>query len=197
MATHVYQLGINYNADGQFATNVLHFTFDDGGFTSTAAAARGLIGGWDAANRTALRNVLSSHVSIISYRARAVAIAGGFEGSSTLTAANTGNRAGSYSASGIGAVAIFFPIGNAKQRGRMFLPGVSNSDCFDGILTAAYKTVLNTSFATMISPFPTVGGGAVTVQPVVYSRRLSQSFNIFRAQISLMVGQIRRRQLPV
>lgn len=196
MATHIYQMSINYNVGGQFASNILHFTFDDGGFTTTAGAARGLIQGWDTANRTRLRNILSSHVSILSYRARAIQSVGGFEGSSVLAAANTGNRTGNLMAAGTGPVSILYPIGNGKQRGRVFWPGVSDTDCVDGILTDAFKAVLNTSLSGMISPFPAVGGGTPTVQPVIYSRRLASALNIFAAQSSIQVGQVRRRQLP-
>jgi hypothetical protein len=196
MATHIYQMSINYNCGNQFCSNILHFSFDDGGFTTTAAAARGLIQGWDNANRTRLRNILSNQVAILSYRARAVDQPGGFEGSSTLSTSNLGNRTGNLMASGIGPVTILFPIGNAKQRGRIFWPGVSDSDCFQGVLTSAFKTVLNTSLSGMIAPFPSVGGGTVTIQPVVYSRTLHQAFNVFAAQTSLMIGQMRRRQLP-
>lgn len=197
MATHIYQMAINYNVSGQFASNILHFTFDDGGFTTTAAAARGLIAGWDNTNRTRLRNILSSHVTILSYRARAINTAGGFEGSATLTTSNTGNRTGTLPAAGLGPVSILFPIGNAKQRGRIFWPGCSEVDCVNGVFTAAYKAVLVTSLSGIISTFATVGGGAVTVQPVVFSRSLNQGLAIFRAQTSVMVGQVRRRQLPV
>lgn len=197
VATHTYQMSINYNAGGQFCSNILHFTFDDGGFTTTAGAARGLIQGWDNANRTRLRNILSSAVTILSYRARAVAVPGGFEGSATISSANTGNRTGTFSASGIGPCSILYPIGNGKQRGRIFWPGVSNTDCVDGVLTAAYKSVLNTSLAGMITTFAAVGGGTPTVQPVIYSRTLNQAITIFAAQTSVRIAQVRRRQLPV
>ena len=196
MATHIYQMAINYSVAGQFASNILHFTFDDGGFTTTAAAATGLATGWDNANRTRLRNILSSHVTILGYRARAIQVPGGFEGGLLLSAANTGNRAGNLMAAGTGPVTILYPTGNGKQRGRVFWPGISDSDAFDGIITDALKGVLVTSTGGMITPFPTVGGGAVTVQPVIYSRTLHQAFNIFAAQTSMMIGQTRRRQLP-
>lgn len=196
MATHIYQMAINYNVGGQFASNILHFTFDDGGFTTTAAAAVGLTQGWDNANRTRLRNILSNHVTILSYKARAIQTVGGFEGQTLLSTSNTGNRTGNLSAAGIGPVTILYPIGNAKQRGRIFWPGVSDTDCVDGILTDTFKGVLVTSMAGIITTFPTVGGGTVTVQPVVYSRRTLTALNIFASQTSMMVGQVRRRQLP-
>jgi len=197
MATHAYQMAINYNVGGQFATNVLHFTFDDGGFTTTAAAARGMMQGWNTANFTRLRNILPTDVTILSYRGRAINQPGGFEAFVPIAVANTGLRAGIMQASGVGPVSILFPIGNGKQRGRIFWPGITDTDCVDGIITNALKGVLNTSLSGMITPFAATGGGAPTVQPVIFSRSLNASFNIFAAQTSAMVGQMRRRQLPV
>lgn len=196
MATHTYQMAINYNVGGQFASNILHFSFDDGGFTTTAAAATGLCTGWDNANRTRLRNMLSVHVTILSYRARAIKVAGGFEGGLILSTANTGNRTGNLSAAGVGPCVILYPIGNGTQRGRIFLPGVSDGDAVDGILSNAVRSAINTSMSGIITAFPTVGGGAVSVQPVIYSRTLNQSFTISLSQTSAMIAQVRRRQLP-
>jgi hypothetical protein len=196
MANHTYQMSINYNAGGQFASNILHFSFDDAGFASTAQAAQGLCAGFDAACRTALRNLLSSHVTILTYKARAINISGGFEGGLTLTSANTGNRTGNLMAAGIGPVTIVYPTGNGTQRGRIFWPGVSDTDCVDGILSAAYKTVLLTSMGTLITPFAVVGGGTPNASMVIWSRRLLQAFNVAATQTSIALGQVRRRQLP-
>jgi hypothetical protein len=197
MATNTYQLIINYNAGGQFAANVLHYTFDDAGFTSTSLAAKGLTDGFDAANRTALRNILSSHVTLLTYRARCITSPGGFEGGTSLPAGTVGVRAGNLMVAGAGPVIIFYPTGNRKERGRIFIPGISDTDCVDGIITSAFHTVLTSSASTLISPFNAVGGGAPVCQPVVRSRKLLQSFNIGQAQISIIVGQVRRRQVPV
>lgn len=196
MAVHTYQMAINYNVAGQFASNILHFTFDDGGFTTTAAAANGLCSGWDNANRTRLRNILSTHVTILSYRARAINTPGGFEGGLLLSTANTGNRTGNLMAAGVGPVTILYPIGNGTQRGRIFWPGITDSDGVDGQVQGGLKAVLITSIGGMITAFPTVGGGTVSVQPVIYSRTLHQAFTIFAGQTSLMIGQVRRRQRP-
>lgn len=93
-------------------------------------------------------------------------------------------------------MSILFPIGNGTQRGRIFWPGISDNDCVDGKITDALKAVIITSLGGIITAFPSVGGGVVSIQPVIYSRRLTQSFTIFAGQTSLMVGQTRRRQLP-
>lgn len=196
MAVHKYQMSINYNAGGQFCSNILHFTFDDGGFTTTAAAAQGLCAGWDAANRTRLRNMLPSAVSILSYRARSIDVAGGFEGGINPTGGVAGVRSGDMPVAGVGPVSILYGTGNGKQRGRIFWPGITGTDCNNGYIESALRAVINTSMGGIISVFPTVGGGAVAVQPVIYSRTLNQVFNVAAAQVSPMVGQVRRRNLP-
>lgn len=196
MATNTYQLVISYNVGGQFAANVLHYTFDDAGFISTSLAAKGLCQGFDAANTTPLKNILSAHTTLLSYKARCITSPGGFEGGIALPAGTVGLRAGNLSVAGVGAVYIWYPTGNRKERGRMFVPGVSDADCFDGILTVAYHNVLTSTGSNLITPFNAVGGGVPVCQPVVRSRKLLQSFNIGQAQVSLMLGQVRRRQVP-
>lgn len=196
MATHTYQLAINYNSGGQFATNVLHCSFDDAGFPNTAAAAAGLCQGWDAANRTRLRGMLPTSVTILSYRARALQVTGGFEGGLTLSATNAGTRTGTMQVAGIGPVMILYPTGNGTQRGRMFLPGVTDTDCMDGILTTSFHNTLVTNIGGIITPFNVVGGGTPLAQPVIWSRRLLTAFNIGAATASIMIGQVRRRQVP-
>lgn len=196
MAVHTYQMAVNYNVAGQFASNILHFTFDDGGYTTTAAAATGLCQGWDNSNRTRLRNILSTHVTILSYRARAINVPGGFEGGVLLSSANTGNRTGNLMAAGAGPVTVLFPIGNGKQRGRIFWPGITDTDAVDGKVSDSLAAVLITSVGGMITPFASVGGGTVSIQPVIYSRVLQQAFTIFAGQTSLIIGQTRRRQVP-
>jgi len=196
MATNTYQLVISYNVSGQFAANVLHYSFDDAGFNSTSLASKGLTDGFNAANTTALKNILSLHTTILSYKARCITSPGGFEGGTALAAGTVGLRTGNQSISGAGPVYIWYPTGNRKERGRMFIPGVSDTDCFDGVLTSTFHSVLVSSGSTLITPFNVVGGGAVVATPVVRSRKLLQSFTVGQAQVSMMIGQVRRRQIP-
>lgn len=196
MPVGTYQMSVNYNAGGQFCSNILHFTFDDGGFTTTAAAATGLCRGWDAANTIRLTRMIPTAVSILSFRARKINSAGGFEGNFIPAGTPPGLRTGNMAAAGAGPCIILYGTGNGKQRGRIFLPGITSDDCQAGWITNALKTVIRTNMAGIITPFPTIGGGAVTVQPVIFSRTLNQSFAIAASQISPMVGQVRRRQLP-
>jgi hypothetical protein len=197
MGLNTYSMAINYNVGGQFASNILFFQFDDSGFSNTADAAHGLCLGWQTANQTRLLNILSAHVTLMSYRARNVTAGGGFEGQVLLAAGVVGNRAGNLMAAGIGPCYVFVPTGNAKQRGRMFVPGISDSDASDGILTSAFLTVLNTSGSGFITPFAVTGGGGPVATPVVFTRKPAKvSRTIQHVLVSMNLAQVRRRQVP-
>jgi hypothetical protein len=197
MATHVYSIGINYNVGGQFATNVVHYQFDDSGFPSTADAARALNNAWAAANQTALLNALSVHVTLLSYRARSVNQAGGFEALKSVGAGTVGARAGNLGYAGLAPVIVMHPVANGKQRGRMFLPGVSDADCLDGYITAAYNTVMGALITALLAPITLVGGGAPVAQYCIYNRTTHVGTLCDVGQVSPMLGQVRRRQVPV
>jgi hypothetical protein len=197
MAVHIYQLGINYNVGGQFASNILHYTFDDSSYGDTATAAARLCLSFQAANQTPLKTMLSQHVTILSYKARAVNVVGGFEGGVINAAGVVGLRTGNLMASGAGPVIIWYPTANAKPRGRTFLPGVSDTDCIDGVLTAAYKAVLATQIAFLLTPIVLTGGATPTASLALLRRGPPLTFlAIGEAQTSDMVGMTRRRQVP-
>src|SRR5580765_8092832 len=128
MAQHTYSLVASYTVGGQFAQNVLHYQFDDSSYTDTASAALALCNAFDAANTAGLRAMLCTHTSINSYKARALTAPGGFEGIKLLAGPPSGTRAGVLMVSGVGPCVILFPTANAKPRGRVFLPGISDTD---------------------------------------------------------------------
>jgi len=198
MAAHTYSLVVSYTAGGQFAQNVLHYSFDDAGFSDTQSAAAALLNAFDTANTTHLRNLLCNSVSIYSYKARALNVSGGFEAIKLLAGPPAGTRTGNLSVSAVSPVVILFPNGNAKQRGRVFLPGVSDTDCIDGYFSAAYRTAFTTNAVMFKNTVTLTGGGAPVASPVVYSRKpLPATSRIVEyARLSGMAGTQRRRQRP-
>lgn len=197
MASQVYSISLNYNSGGQFAANIFHYQFDDAGFTTTAQAAAALLTAWTTANFANLRAILPTAVTILSSKGRRVTNSGGFEGSDVYSSSNTGTRTGTMKAAGIGPVIIWYGIGNSKLRGRTFVPGVTDTDCMDGILQSGIRTALNTFEGTMLAPIVLSGGGAPTATFGLFSRASSIFTPISQAMTSDMVGQVRRRQLPV
>lgn len=197
MAVHTYSLSPSYICGGQFAQNILHYQFDDSGFPDTASAALALINAFDTANTTHLKNLLPGACSITSYRSRGVTMPGGFE-AIKLTGATNGLRAGALSCTAPGPVAVMFPTGNAKPRGRCFLPGVTDADCFDGDYTNGFRTNFTTHAVMFVNPITLTGGGSPVATPVILSRKTSpgSSYTVEYVRLSDMVGTIRRRQRP-
>jgi hypothetical protein len=197
MATHVYSIGVNWNIGGQFATNVLHYQFDDSGFPSTADAARALNLAFSTANQTAFLNAVSVHTTLLSYRARCVNAAGGFEALRGVAGGTVGARAGNLGYAGLAPVILMHPVANGKQRGRIFLPGCSDADCLDGYITAAFNTVMGSLITALLAPITLVGGGAPVAQYCIYNRVTRVGTLADVGLVSPMLGQVRRRQLPV
>ena len=79
MAVNTYRLTISYSVAGQFAQNVLHYSFDDGLFANTTLSAKALIDAFSAHCTGPLKDALSVHVQILSYKARKITGVGGFE----------------------------------------------------------------------------------------------------------------------
>lgn len=198
MAASTYSLTISYTGIGQFSQNILHYSFDDSGFTNTTAAALALCNAFDAANTTLLRNLLCNSVSIRSYKARSLSGVGGFEAVKLLAGPPAGTRTGNLSVMAVSPVAILFPIANAKPRGRVFLPGVSDADLLDGDFSSAYRTAFITNRHMFTDTLVLTGGGSPTATPVIYSRLPLPSISrtVEYVRLSEMAGTQRRRQRP-
>src|SRR5215471_5250364 len=120
MSVHIYRLTITYNVAGQFAQNILHYQFEDGGFTNTALAANALATQFDTSNTAGLKAMLPTATKILSYKGRGISMPGGFESVLLLAGPPAGTRTGNVQASAVSPVILLIPTGNAKQRGRVF-----------------------------------------------------------------------------
>lgn len=196
MATRTYQLIPSFNCGGQFAQSVWHYQFDDAGFPTTKDAATALINAFDAASRTAIRAMLPSDTTLISYRARLRNAVGGFNAYVPITATNAGTRTGTQSASALNPVVIFYPFDPSHGRGKWFIPGVSETDIEDGRFTNAFQSAVGTNANTAFDPLTLTGGGG----PTATFGWFAKGANIFRiatsAALSLNLGTQRRRMRP-
>lgn len=197
MAIHTYNLIPSYNAGGQFCQNVLHYQFDDSGFTDTAAAALSLANAFDAANTTRLKNLLPTATQILSYRSRCLTQPGGFE-AIKIIGTGFGLRAGNLQVAGVSPVAVLFPTANASPRGRVFLPGVTDNDLIEGEYTSAFRTNFTTQAVMFTATLTLTGGGGPVATPVIYSRKTSpgSAYTVEYVRLSDIAGTQRRRQRP-
>lgn len=197
MADQTYRLTISYNTAGQFAQNVLHYKFNDGGFATTVNAAAALIAAWNTHCTANLKAALSVHTQILSYKSRRATGGGGFEAVVLGTGADVGTRAGDLSASGLAPLIRFITNVVPPKSGRLFLPGISDNDCNDGFLAAGYATALQNLANVLDDPITLAGGGAPTATPVLFTHQpIEDSITISPAvPVSWLCTQ-RRRQRP-
>jgi len=197
VAVHTYRLTISYNTAGQFAQNVLHYSFDDGAFTTSIAAANALINAWNTHCTGPLKDALSVHTQILSYKARLVVAHGGFEAVKLGVAGDIGTRAGDLSASGLAPMIRFITNQTPPVTGRMFLPGISDDDCAESFLSAAYQTDLASLANVLDDPITLVGGGAPVATPVILTHQpIVDSIPIVVAVPATYLATQRRRQRP-
>jgi hypothetical protein len=197
MAQHTYSLGISYTSGGQFCQNVLHYQFDDSGYTDTSTAALALCNAFDAANTVHVKNLCTVHTDVLSYRGRGLTMPGGFEAVKLLSGIS-GLRTGNLGVTAVSPVAVLFPTGNASPRGRVFLPGVTDLDLIEGEWTSTFRAAFITHRVMFVNTLTLVGGGAPVATPVIYSRKTTpgSSYTVEYARLSDMPGTQRRRQRP-
>lgn len=197
MAAHTYRLTISYNVAGQFAQNVLHYRFEDGAFSTTVAAAAALNNAFNTHCSGPLKDALSLHVQILSYKSRLVDSHGGFEAVLLGVAGDVGNRAGDLSASGLAPLIRFITNATPPVTGRMFLPGVSDSDCTDSYVTPAFFTDLQDLANVLDDTLTLVGGGSPVATPVIFTHQpIVDSIPITVAVPTSWLATQRRRQRP-
>jgi hypothetical protein len=197
MATNIYSLVATYVEGGQFAQNVLHYEFDDSSYSDTATAALALANAFDTTNTTHLRNLIPTTTQIASYKGRSLTTGGGFEAIKLLGAV-FGLRSGNLSVSGVCPVAVMFPLGNAKPRGRCFLPGITDTDLVNGEYTTAFRNNFTTHAVMFTNTLSLSGGGSPTATPIIYHRKPAPAvgYIIEYVRLSDTVGQLFRRQRP-
>lgn len=197
MATNTYRLTITYNSAGQFAQNVLHYEFDDALYADTVAAATALNNAWSTHCLAALKDALPTAVRILSLKSRRITAAGGFEAVRLYTIADTGARTGDVSASGLAPMIRFIPNTVPPKSGRMFLPGVSDSDVTDGHISNDLFTDLTNLASVLDDTLTLAGGGTPVATPVV--RQTSPVHDSLPITIAVPMAHLctqRRRQRP-
>jgi hypothetical protein len=198
MATHIYSVSVNYNIAGQFASNILHYQFDDSSYATTATAAQQLLLAVQTQIETKLSNCLSSDSVIMGYKGRCLNQPGGFESVVLIPGGTAGTRPSVTTVAGIGPVIVFMPTANGKLRGRMFVPSCPYLDMVCGYIGSVMMSHLATLGTALIGNVTLAGGATPTASPVIYTRKpVKLGTAIQHFKISPMLGQIRRRQVPV
>jgi hypothetical protein len=196
MSQNVYSLAVNGVSAGQFVQNILHFQFDDAGYSTSQIAAAQLITAWHNARGLTWRQLLPSDYTLKSYSAVKVTGGGGFSSFLPAPGTTAGQRSGTQSATAINPVIVTTPIPFGRGRGKIFLPGVSETDIQDGVYTDAYVTAVTGGLITLLDDLTLAGGGTPTA---VYGWLKANGTTFARADkvwLSMNVGTQRRRMKP-
>lgn len=197
MASNIYSLTLSWNIAGQFAANILHYVFDDGGYSTTQDAAAALVTKWDAISKTDWLAMLPNVTILLSAKARKATGSGGFEAAKPYPSSTLGTRVGEVSAAGINPCIIHYPSQAQAGRGKTFLPGVRELDCKDGVFTAAFQSAIATHIPTAFSALTLAGGGGPTAEFAIMKKTGSPRwFFVADSMLSDLVAQQRRRQRP-
>lgn len=197
MSQQTYRLTISYNAAGQFCQNVMTYKFEDSAFTTTVLAADALISAWRAHCETALKAALPAATTLLSYKARRVTGSGGFEAVQVVTAGTVGGRAGNVSASGLSPIIRFICNGVPAKSGRIYLPGISDSDVADSYIQPTLYGLMQTLADKLDDTITLTGGGSPLATHVLLTHSpIEDSIPIAEAVPANWLGTQRRRQRP-
>lgn len=200
MPAECYELVISGILAGQFVQNVLHVNVDNSGSTAPYTVAQSVL---DTLNGTETWfdtwcAALPGDYRCTSARCRRVLVTGG--PTAILLGASmsqdVGQRAGSIQAAQVNPVLVFITTIRPNRPGRIFLPGLSETDCDDMTYTAGVLTVFNDLITKIV--------GAFTLDTLTYAasfgvlrREIGASDDITAGRVSPLIGTQRRRLRPV
>ncbi len=199
MANQTYQFVITGNSSGQFVQNVLHYRMDDDSFADRLLSAKGLVEGWLAATKQLFWIGLHPEEYIMkSIKARRITNGGGPEWLDVSLDGTEGTAGSGSQMSGAGPTIIWNTDGGPRRIGKTFISGIPDTWVNGGEITATALTTIATVAGLFSGSFNAVGG--TTPQCTMCIPRASDPSVrslILQAQVSKIIGQQRRRQLPV
>lgn len=200
MPAEAYELIVSGILSGQFVQNVLHVNVDNSGSSNPYTVAYDLL-------ETLIGTVqfdqkwtdaLPADYRITSLRCKRVLVTGGptailLAGALTQS---VGQRTGSIQAAQVNPVIVLLTTTRPNRPGRIFLPGISETDMDDMVYTAGIIAAIGEVEAMLITNF-TLDTLAYAANFAVRRTTTAASDDITAARLSPLVGTQRRRLRPV
>jgi len=196
MALSVYQLTILGNLGGQFVENLVHVESDtETGTENPVSHAQAAIIAWRSAIESAFMDTLPTDYDLIGYKCKRVNNGGGPMVAQPV-GSTPGTRTGVLVEQAAGPCVIFpYSHAGAFHTGRLFLAGVTATDCIDGAIQPALAGNVGVLAGLLNSTFDDGTGHAFNF--VIWQRKFSLAIGPLLGTVSLKVGIQRRRLTPV
>jgi len=200
MANEAYELVISGTLAGQFVQTVMHVNVNNTADTNPYLVAQDLLNTLDSVVDfwTTWCAALPSDYRITSLRCRRILVGGGPTAimlGGALTE-DTGQRSGSIQSAQVNPVLVLLTTLRPNRPGRVFMPGLSETDCDDMQLTSGIITAYEAVIFAIVDPFVTAGF-TYNASFGIYRRGIAASDDISAGRISPLIGTQRRRLHPV
>lgn len=192
MAIETYSLRIGGLLFGSWVENVLHFRGDDGGTDTPRVMAKALTAHFNTTLLSKWLLCLPPQYGLQWIEAQKIMDGGGVSWWKEYPE-GTENGAASGDVEGLGTspiIKLFCAMG-VNVQGRIFMPGVSNTNLVNNVYSGTYVT--NTTSLANALILPTTSRNW---QLAVYSPKNAASYNVIAATLSGIIGNQGRRRFP-
>jgi len=199
MALELFEVTVSGKLGGNFVQNIVHYVVNNSSATGAYETAVDLLNGLNESGKFVTRfcDVVPVGYTMTSLRCRRIGPTGG-PTAILLQAAlveDTGQRSGNISVSSSSPLLLLLTTNRPNRLGRIFLPGVSETDVDNNILVAGLVADIQTLGDEMRVGSVTPGSGD-SYNAVVYRRTLAVGDSLAATRVSQTVGTQRRRQKP-
>lgn len=200
MPAETYELVTSGILAGQFVQNVNHVNIDNSGTSPPYTVALDILNSLETTHLffTAFTDALPADYRITSARCRRVLATGG--ATAILLGSElgqpVGQRTGSIQAAQVNPVLVLLTTLRPNRPGKIFLPGLSETDCDDMTYTSGIITEFNALIEKFVNGFVTDNLG-YNANFAVRRTTAAQSDDITAGRISPLIGTQRRRLRPV
>jgi hypothetical protein len=195
LANRCYQLSLEGCLSASYRQTILHFQSGGTNDNDTVAAGESLLAAFDASAKAQFLGTLPTSYSLVRMTARRVAL---LPSAGTCKyygfAAQTGTRSGTAAGQQTSPSLFLVPTMGTKSGGRIFWPGILQSDLSQSDPGSSFMSAVNTFIGTLMTGITNAG---MTWTLCVYSRKLQTFSNIASHSMSPVVGFIGRRRKPV
>lgn len=198
MALEVYRATVSGSLAREFVQTVVHFQADNTASVPAYELAKSIAEDMVAAGHwiDLYMSLLCTSYKASSLRVKKVSAGGGPEAVvlASLFTQDTGPRSGEISSAQASPLIILIPNGSPSKVGKIFMPGISESDINEMSYEAGYISAFEDFVPAITEPQT---GALAAYEQCVFRRTAGTGDQISYARLSPLVGTLRKRLHPV